>query len=273
MSEDPPGHPPARGGARDPWHFLSRFTTARIGLGRAGSSLPTRALLEFQLAHARARDAVLHDLDVAAVSAALDSAGLESLVLQSAAADRATYIARPDLGRLLSADAMRTLAARASPSRPWDAAFVIADGLWALAVETHAVPLLGALLPALVAEGWSLAPVVIARQGRVAIGDEIGVRLPARITVVLIGERPGLSSPDSLGAYLTHDPRPGRTNAERNCVSNIREPGGLAYALAAHRLHYLLAASRRLGFSGVALRESAPALARGDAPVRPADEG
>lgn len=243
----------------DPWQSLAALTAARIGLGRAGGSVPTQPQLAFQLAHARARDAVLQDLDVDALNAQLTGAGFESLRLASAAKDRATFIARPDLGRILDDASRQQLETRAQ-SAPFDCAVVIADGLSARAVMTHAVPLLTELRARLAPSEWRLAPVAIVRQGRVAIGDEVGVLLPARMTVLLIGERPGLSSPDSLGIYLTHDPLPGRSNAERNCLSNIRPPEGLSYAVAAHKLAYLMHEARRRQLSGVELKEDAPPL-------------
>src|SRR5579872_1210015 len=204
---------------------LRSFTPARVALGRTGHSLPTAELLRFQMDHARARDAVYQELDAA-------SLGVSHVLLHSAAKDRATYLRRPDLGRVLSGDS-RGLLARAS----FEAAIVIADGLSATAVHRHAVPLLEALLPRL--EGWSLAPLAVVLQGRVAIGDEIGERLGAKQVVVLIGERPGLTSPDSLGIYLTWDPRRGRVDSERNCISNVRTEG-IGYEPAAHKLHFLM---------------------------------
>jgi ethanolamine ammonia-lyase small subunit len=229
---------------------LRDFTMARVELGRAGPGLPTRALLEFQLAHAKARDAVHLPLAVQSLVVELKQKGLASVTLRSAARDRDEYLKRPDLGRRLSDDSRERLA----PLRAeHDAAFVIADGLSALAVHRHAVPLIELLLRDL---DWRIAPVAIVEQGRVAIGDEIGERLGARTAVVLIGERPGLSSPDSLGAYLTWQPRPGRTDAERNCISNIRAEG-LSYAAAAHKLLFLMSESRRLKLSGVRLKEAA----------------
>jgi len=221
---------------------LRTFTTARVALGRVGHSLPTAELLRFQLDHARARDAVCQELDAASLS-------VPHVLLRSAAKDRTTYLRRPDLGRVLSEES-RGLLARGE----FDAAIAIADGLSATAVHRHAVPLLEALLPLL--EGWSLAPLSIVLQGRVAIGDEIGERLGAKQVVVLIGERPGLTSPDSLGIYLTWDPRPGRTDAERNCISNVRAEG-IAYRLAAYKLHFLMSEARRRKLSGVGLKEDA----------------
>jgi ethanolamine ammonia-lyase small subunit len=252
----PPGGP-------DPWHALRRFTAARIALGRAGASLPTREVLAFGLAHAQARDAVHHPLDRGALEAALAAAGLPpAIAVHSAAPDRVHYLRRPDLGRRLD-EASRERLAAASGTAP-DVALVVADGLSAWAAERHAVPVIIALRPLLA--GWRIGPLVVAEQARVALGDEIGAILGARQLVMLIGERPGLSSPDSLGLYLTHGPRPGRTDAERNCISNVR-PEGLACELAAARLAHLLAGARALGRSGVALKdESAPVPVRAAKP-------
>jgi ethanolamine ammonia-lyase small subunit len=241
----------------DPWQRLRAFTAARIALGRAGGSIPTGPLLEFQLAHARARDAVVRELDADALGRSLAEHGWEVQQLASAAPDRRAFIQRPDLGRILS-DASRA-ALESMPDASHDAVVVIADGLSALAVERHAVPLLDALQPRLAAAGWRLAPACVVRHGRVAIGDEIGALAGARLAVVLIGERPGLSTPDSLGVYLTWDPLPGRTNAERNCISNIR-PEGLGYALAAHQLFHLMTAARLRRLTGIGLTEEAPPL-------------
>jgi ethanolamine ammonia-lyase small subunit len=243
----------------DPWESLRRFTSARIALGRAGGSLHTAPLLQFQLAHARARDAVQQDLDVDALCTTLATHAIEPLRLHSAAPNRRTYVQRPDLGRILHAASKAALQALAQPHAPFDAVFVLADGLSALALERHALPLLQLLLPKLLGAGWRLAPACVVTQARVAVGDEIGALLPARLAVVLIGERPGLSSPDSLGAYLTWDPLPGRSNAQRNCISNIR-PEGLTYAVAAHKLCHLMLEARRRRLTGVDLKEDAPAL-------------
>ena len=244
----------------DPWSVLRRFTDARIALGRAGGSLPTRALLEFQLARARARDAVTRDLDLGALATALEAHGWTVLRLRSAAPDRDCYIQRPDLGRILapaSKALLDSLAAAAAPAP--EVVFVLADGLSAIALERHAPPLLERVLPQLSAGGWRLAPLCIVQQGRVAVADEIGALLGAAMSVMLIGERPGLSSPDSLGIYLTWNPLPGCTNAQRNCISNVR-PQGLDYARASHQLLHLMDTSRRLHLSGVELKEDAPAL-------------
>jgi len=217
---------------------LRAFTPARVAIGRTGDSLPTAELLRFQLDHARARDAVHEPLDPASLA-------VPHVLVRSAAPDRATYLRRPDLGRRLAPDA--DLA-----HGDYDAAFVVVDGLSAPAVHRHALPLLEAVTPLLAS--WRLAPLTVVLQGRVAIGDEIGERLGARLVVVLIGERPGLTSPDSLGAYLTWDPRPGRTDADRNCISNIR-PEGLSYQAAAGTLVFLMAAARSRRLSGVALKD------------------
>lgn len=235
---------------------LSDFTAARVALARAGHSLATEEVLRFQLAHALARDAVHQALDAASLRLECEAQHWPALVVRSAAGDRATYLRRPDLGRRLAEASGEALVA--SPTR-LDVAVIIADGLSALAVHRHAVPLLAHLLPHLETAGWSRAPLVLVEQGRVAIGDEIGQQLNAAFALVLIGERPGLSSPDSLGAYLTWDPRPGRTDAERNCLSNIR-PEGLGYEAAASRLFSLMTAARQRQLTGVALKEDRPLL-------------
>jgi ethanolamine ammonia-lyase small subunit len=226
---------------------LRSFTSARVGLGRTGHSLPTAEYLRFLWDHARARDAVWEQLDPGGL-------GVPHILLHSAAADRRTYLRRPDLGRKLSADSRLHLE-RGS----YGAAIVLADGLSAAAVQRHAAPLLAEMTPRWAEEAWHLAPLTVVLQGRVAIGDEIGELLGAQMVAVFIGERPGLSSPDSLGVYLTWDPRPGRTDAERNCISNIRTEG-LSYRAAAHKLHFLMreACARRL--TGVALKEDPPLL-------------
>lgn len=244
-------------GDNDAWRALRRFTPARIALGRAGVSLPTAAQLAFQLAHAGARDAVHAALDAPALAATLTRSGDDCLSLHSACPDRETYLQRPDLGRRLD------LASRARLAQveiaPGALALVLADGLSALAIERNALPFLDALRARLAADGdWPLAPLVIVRQGRVALGDEVGERLRACAVVVLIGERPGLSSPDSMGLYLTWAPRVGCSDADRNCISNIR-PAGLDYQAAAHKLHHLLTQARARGLSGVALKDESDA--------------
>lgn len=236
------------------WDGLRRFTDARIALGRAGHSQPTAAHLAFQLAHAKARDAVHLSVDIVTLAQGVQALGLNTLCLCSAASDRATYLQRPDLGRQLETDGLQRLTdvVRA----PVDLSIVIADGLSALGVMLNALPLLQHLLPLLRADQqpWTLAPVVLVEQGRVAIGDPIGEVLKARLVVVLIGERPGLSSPDSLGIYFTWAPRTGLTDAQRNCISNVRE-AGLSPERAAHKLHALLSRARMQQLSGVALKD------------------
>ena len=229
---------------RDPFTALRRATPARIGLGRAGQGLPTAPMLAFQLAHARAQDAVHAALDVERLQAGL---ALPSRVVGSAAPDRDAYLKDPGLGRRLGplTDPL--------PSGDHDLAIVIGDGLSAVAVQAHAAGVVRALSDRL--PDWTFAPIVIARQARVALGDEVGQALGARAVLVLIGERPGLSAADSLGAYLTWDPKPGRRDHERNCVSNIRSPDGLSYAQAAGKIAWLLTEARRLGFTGVALKD------------------
>lgn len=223
-------------------------------------SQPTRDLLDFQRCHARARDAVHARLEGAALAAALHAiTGGETLRLHSAAADRATYLQRPDLGRRLD-EASRDRLAQRAQTDPYDLALIVADGLSALAVERHAPGLVAELLPRLTE--LRRTPLCVVEQGRVAIGDEIGAALGARIVVLLIGERPGLNSPDSLSVYITWEPRPGRTDAERNCISNIRAEG-LSYAQAAADLEAILAGARRLRLTGVALKAEARRLEKG----------
>jgi ethanolamine ammonia-lyase small subunit len=244
----------------NPWRRLREFTDARIGLGRAGVSLPTSELLAFQLAHAQARDAVHCPLDVPALCGALASnptlAALGSpLHLQSQAVERQTYLQRPDLGRRLNDTSRQLLQGQAAQS-PVDLAIVIVDGLSAVAVQQNAAPFLSAFTQ-LMSERLPtcrFAPISVVEQGRVAIGDDIGALLNARAVLLLVGERPGLSSPDSLGLYLTWAPRPGLTDAARNCISNIR-PAGLSSDEAARRAVYLLQEAQRLQLSGVRLKD------------------
>lgn len=237
--------------AVDPWPMLRRHTAARIGLGRAGDSVPTVRLLEFESAHARARDAVHAAVDFAAITARLGD--LPTILVRSAAPDRAIYLQRPDLGRRMRPECTGLLEPGA-----YDVAFVIADGLSARAVQDHAAATLLAAIQGL--PGWRVAPVVLATQARVAIGDEIGERLGAAFVVVLLGERPGLSAADSLGIYLTAQPRVGRKDSERNCISNIHPPDGLGYAAAADKLQYLLAQAKQLGMTGIGLKDDVPAI-------------
>ena len=245
----------------DPWRRLAALTPARIGLGRAGPGLPTREVLAFGLAHARARDAVHAPLRAEALAAQIAALGLETRLVDSAAGDRSTYLRRPDLGRRLSAASRSELCCEA----PCDIALVVADGLSSAAAHGQAAATIAAFLPHPAREGWRIGPVIIARQARVALGDEVGEALRARLVCVLIGERPGLSAPDSLGIYLTFGPRVGRTDAERNCISNIHGRG-LSPDAAAARLAWLTREALRRGLSGVELKdESDLALAGGTA--------
>lgn len=240
---------------RDPWAGLSRYTSARIALGRAGGSQRTASRLDFQLAHARARDAVMASFDVDALEQELHAAGFATHALATQAVDRHRYLVRPDLGRQLaqsSRDQLRDLAAT------WgrrDLAILVSDGLAAQAAQRHAVTTVIALLARLALSGWTTFPVFIVPLARVKLQDEVGEILGARHTLMVLGERPGLSSPDSLGAYFTHTPRAACTDADRNCVSNIR-PEGLPPAEAARKLAHLLFESARLGVSGVALKDT-----------------
>lgn len=244
--------------APDPWLDLRRLTAARIALGRSGVSLPTSETLRFAEAHAMARDAVHTPLHAAALHDALVAEGFVVECVHSAAPDRATYLRRPDLGRRLAPEAAARLAALAGTAAP-ALVVVMADGLSASAVETHSLPLLRALQPRLAAQQQAPARVIVAEQARVALGDEVGALLRAQAVLVLVGERPGLSSPDSLGAYLTWAPRIGRTDAERNCVSNIR-PAGLGIAEAAYKIAWLLAAARTMLATGLALKDATHTL-------------
>jgi ethanolamine ammonia-lyase small subunit len=240
----------------NPWSKLRQYTPARIALGRAGTSLPTKPHLEFQLAHARARNAVHHELDTAALETALKGRGHETQLLHSAAENRPMYLQRPDKGRRLDDTSRTELSDMAQRTGGYDVAFVIGDGLSSFAIEENAAPFLDAILPPLVKEGWRIAPLVIIREARVAVGDEIGQLLGARMVVVLIGERPGLSSPDSMGIYMTLNPRVGLTDEARNCISNVRREG-LDYDNAAHKLFYLMTEARKRGLSGVHLKDEA----------------
>ena len=241
------------------WRDLRRFTSARVALGRVGNGLPTGAHLAFQAAHAAARDAVHAALDVPALAATLRRAGIDSVTVRSQAPDRHTYLLRPDLGRLL----LEADLARLTP-QPGAIAFVVCDGLSATAVARHAASVLSRAVPALQRQGWSIAPVVLAAQGRVALGDAIGEALEAEAVAVLIGERPGLSAADSLGIYLTWRPRRGRTDAERNCISNVR-PEGLPPDAAADKLLWLIAEMRRLRLTGIGLKDEQGAARLGSA--------
>ncbi|KJV10870.1 ethanolamine ammonia-lyase [Elstera litoralis] len=235
----------------DPWETLRKSTRARIGLGRAGDGLPTAELLKFQLAHARARDAVHGKVDFDQLAA--DLAPLPVLKVKSRAPDRAIYLRRPDLGRRLHPESAAMLAD--VPPQPWDIVFVVADGLSAGAVQTHAAPMIRACLERL--PGWRVAPIVLAEQSRVALGDEVGDLLGAQLCLLLVGERPGLSVPDSLGVYMTYRPKLGRRDSERNCLSNIHTDG-MSYTIAADKAVWLAREAVRLRLTGVDLKENAP---------------
>src|SRR5262249_22098444 len=240
----------------DAWARLRALTAARIGLARAGASLATLPLLEFKLAHARARDAVHESLDQARLVADLGELGLPVRPVASAAEDRQEYLMRPDLGRRLAPGGETSLKQDTSA---YDIVTVVADGLSARAVQMHARPLLAKLLPRLFTEGWRVAPLIVVRHGRVAIGDTVATVLGADCVAVLIGERPGLTAPDSMGAYLTWQPGAQTTDADRNCISNIR-PDGIGYADAAAKLAYLLTAMRARRLSGVQLKDESDRL-------------
>jgi ethanolamine ammonia-lyase small subunit len=237
----------------DPWQALRNFTAARIALGRTGVSIPVKENLQCKLAHAFARDAIYTPLAKDDLFAGIQNLQWRSILLHSKATGRSQYLQRPDLGRKLDDISVEKLVVERNENG-YDICITIADGLSATAVNHHAILLLQALLPLLQAERFSIAPVCIIEQGRVAVSDETGSLLRAKISLILIGERPGLSSPDSLGAYLTYHPSTGNTDAMRNCISNIR-PGGLAFELAAQKIFYLIKQSLLLQLSGVQLKE------------------
>lgn len=245
--------PSVESSSSDVWQFLQAYTPARIALGRAGHSLPTAELLKFQTDHALARDAVYAAIEVKSFSEKIEKRlSLPILTLKSQVNNRQQYLQRPDFGRRLSEESssfLKNLTISES-----DICFVIADGLSADAVSNHALPVLESLVIKLQNLDWKIAPISIVEQGRVAIGDEVGFLLKAKIVVIFIGERPGLSSPDSMGAYLTFQPTIGLTDESRNCISNIR-PAGLSYEMAAEKLFYLLTAIRNRQISGVNLKD------------------
>jgi ethanolamine ammonia-lyase small subunit len=260
----------------DAWSTLRRYTQARIGQGRAGCGIRTPTLLDFQLAHALARDAVHLPWDVEGFAAGVRSQGLEPVLLSTPVQDRSQYLKRPDLGRVLDSASRDRLAARRGAAV--DVALTFTNGLSSTALATHGLELLqaiaaafgrgdfasgasGAAAPA-AASPLSLGPVCLVPDGRVALSDEIGVLLKARLSVIVVGERPGLSAADSLGLYLTYNPDPANTDAERNCISNVRPPEGLSYRDAAAKLAYLARQALRRGLSGVALKDDMPVLER-----------
>lgn len=239
----------------DPWGNLRAFTSARIALGRTGGSQLTGSVLDFRLSHARARDAVQSEFDADLLENTLRGKGVDTFRLETAAKDRRTYLLRPDLGRSLDESSRRALANRLASWGRRDLAIILSDGLAAQAVERNAVQTLLPLVEYLKGAGWSIFPILVAKFGRVKLQDEIGEILGARQTLMFLGERPGLGSPDSLGAYFTHNPTSRCTDADRNCVSNIR-PEGFPPAAAADKLARLLHESARIGVSGVALKDS-----------------
>ncbi|GAA3944661.1 ethanolamine ammonia-lyase subunit EutC [Hymenobacter algoricola] len=257
MAADPtdslvPGADPWAAPPADPWAGLRAFTAARIALGRTGTSVPLGEALAFRLAHAHARDAVYSALETDRLLAELRALHQPVGLVRSRAESRPHYLQRPDLGRQLNEESRRRLADSAPGAA--DIALILADGLSATAINEHALPVLRLLVPRLRQAGFTLAPLTLALQARVAISDEIGAALRARLALILIGERPGLSAPDSLGAYFTYAPRPGLTDEARNCVSNIR-PTGLPYEAAAEKLFFLLSEALRSKLSGVPLKD------------------
>jgi len=240
----------------DCWDHLRRYTQARIALGHVGHAVPTGALLDFQLAHARARDAIHLPWDIARFADGVAGRGLSPIILSTRVVDRVQYLKRPDLGRQLDAASERLL--RTSGGPEIDLALIFTNGLSSTAIETHGLLLLDALVRALAAEGLRIGPICLVANGRVGLSDPVGAALGAKIAVVVVGERPGLSAADSLGLYLTYRPGEGNTDAERNCISNVRPPVGLAYEIAAVKLAHLARQALRLNLSGVALKDDLP---------------
>ncbi|TDB63982.1 ethanolamine ammonia-lyase subunit EutC [Arundinibacter roseus] len=236
----------------DDWEYLRQFTPARLALGRSGHSIPTRQLLEFNLDHARARDAVYSIFDQEWIKYQVSTLGLSALFLQSQARDRREFLLRPDLGRRLNEPSRQHLKEQVMP--PNELSIVVADGLSASAVNAHAPQIIGLLVPQMKALGWQMAPVGVVSQARVAVADEIGFYQQSEMVLILIGERPGLTSPDSMGAYLTYRPKPGLTDESRNCISNIR-PDGLSYERATEKIVYLLTEMKKNQLSGVGLKD------------------
>jgi ethanolamine ammonia-lyase small subunit len=243
----------------DPWLTLRRFTQARIALGRVGHALPTPALLEFQLAHAEARDAVHFPWDIASFAAAVRELGEEALVVETPVADRSEYLRRPDFGRVIT-DESRARLREAAVAVHADVVLIVTNGLSSTAVERHGIPLLQAIVNNYRSRQIRMTPISLVANGRVALSDEIGCILGARVAVIIVGERPGLSAADSLGIYLTFAPQPGNSDAQRNCISNIRPPEGLGYEAAASKLLYLTEEAIRRGISGVSLKDEMTGL-------------
>ncbi|MEO8473328.1 MAG: ethanolamine ammonia-lyase subunit EutC [Chryseolinea sp.] len=238
---------------RDPWWLVKQYTTARIAMGNVGVSIPSNAMLQFRLDHAHARDAVYSTLYKESIGDALSQMGINSLTVQSSAKTRQEYIQRPDLGRKLAEASRQSLSKLTSEKS--QLTIMVADGLSAIAANDHFIPLMNNLLPALRTASISLSPIVLIEQGRVAISDEIAFTLKSELALILIGERPGLSSPNSLGAYLTYGPKPGLTDESRNCVSNIR-PEGLNYSEASRKIFYLISQALARKLSGVSLKDN-----------------
>jgi len=254
----------------DSWQPLRGYTSARIALGRVGVATSTAVNLQFQLDHARARDAVHQGLNVDALAAVCtaslaDIAGnhrqhlLPAIQLSSQAGDRHGYLQRPDLGRQLPELQWQALAERGASQVPIDVVLIVGDGLSSAAVSAHAAPVLAMLIAGLAELGLQLGPLCIASQARVALADDIGEALGASLSVILIGERPGLSSPDSLGMYITYRPKRGCSDAERNCISNIRD-AGLSYQQAVDTALYLIRGALLKGFSGTQLKDDSATL-------------
>jgi ethanolamine ammonia-lyase small subunit len=241
---------------KDPWFDLRRFTQARIGQGRVGSAIPTSAQLDFQLAHAMARDAVHQTWQVDEFAKAITLKDLQPLVLATPISDREQYLLRPDLGRCLNQPSRQLLQSQVHQSI--DVALIVSNGLSSTAVDQHGLRLLDAVVKAYANCKLELGPICLLPNARVAVADEIGSLLNAKLSVIIVGERPGLSASDSLGIYLTYSPRIGNTDAERNCLSNIRPPDGLSYETAASKLAYLTVQALQRGISGVALKDDLP---------------
>ena len=242
--------------SNDAWEALRRSTQARIALGRAGNALPTAAVLEFQLAHARARDAIHRPWDIASFARAVEARGLAAVIISTRVGSRIEYLKRPDLGRQLADESERRLPLRRDPSR--EVALLFTNGLSSTAMDRHGLALLDALVESFAAAGLRFGPICLAENARVALSDPVGAALGARIAVIVVGERPGLSADDSLGMYLTYDPSPGKTDAARNCISNIRPPAGMSCEFAAQKLVYLARQALRLQLSGIGLKDDLP---------------
>jgi ethanolamine ammonia-lyase small subunit len=240
----------------DPWQHLRDFTQARIAQGRVGSGIPSQALLDFQLAHAAARDAVHQVWDIDDFARQVKSLNLQALCLKTAVNNRVEYLQRPDKGRCLHANSRKLLLAQTPVGA--DVQLIFSNGLSSTAIHSHGFELLKSIYAVFQDNALSLGPICLLPDARVAVADEIGALLNARLTIMVIGERPGLSAADSLGAYLTLKPRVGNTDAERNCLSNIRPPEGLSYTLAASKLCYLANAALQCGYSGVELKDDMP---------------